>query len=237
MCFLRGSSNSTGCARPLTGKVPHDTKSNASPQRSAVSRDTRMRRLASLVRPSMRLARFTVSPIAVYSWRFCEPISPPPPAPMQADADVEVEIVGAQLALERLQRVGHVERAGDRAPRVVRLVEGRPPHGHDAVADELVERAAMAEHHVDLQREVAVEERDHLLRAARPKRGEAADVGEEQRHLAPPGSMPPGSTSCFATCGLVKRENCTIAAWRSCARAEIRPGRLRHRKSRPRRAG
>ena len=46
----------------------------------------------------------------------------------------------------------------------------------------------MAEHHVDLQREVAVEERDHFLRAARlGQRGEAADVGEEQRHLAPRG--------------------------------------------------
>ena len=83
---------------------------------------------------------------------------------VQTDAHVEVGLLRAELALERLQRVGHVQRAGDGAPGVVGLVERCTPHRHDAVADELVERAAMVEDHVDLQREIAVEERDDLLR-------------------------------------------------------------------------
>ena len=129
MAFVFGSNNSTGCARPLTGNVPQDTKSNASPHSSMVSRDTRMRRFASLVSPSMRLARFTVSPIAVYSRRFSEPIRPttagPECRPMPTSKS---ECSRAQLALEGLQRVGHVERAGHRVPARGRASSSGAPH-------------------------------------------------------------------------------------------------------------
>ncbi len=66
-----------------------------------------------------------------------------------------------------------------------RLVQGCAPERHDAVADELVERAAVAEHHGDLAREVAVEQVDDLLRRPRlGQRREAADIREQHADLA-----------------------------------------------------
>src|SRR5215470_5507134 len=69
--------------------------------------------------------------------------------------------------------------------RVLGVVERRAPQRHDAVADELVERAAVAENHVYLAREITVEQIDHLGgRLGLRQRGEAADVGEKHRYFA-----------------------------------------------------
>ena len=183
--FLDGSNSRTRCVRPFTGNDPRSAKPKAFPHRRMVSSDTRMR-ATPLVSPSMRLARFTVSPIAVYSRRASEPIRPttagPEWMPMPTSKSA-LEV--AELALEGLQRIGHVERRRDRVPGVLGIVDRCAPAGHDRVADELVERAAVAKDHVHLLREIAVEQLDHLLRRARfRQRREAADVGEQQRHFA-----------------------------------------------------
>jgi hypothetical protein len=57
-------------------------------------------------------------------------------------------------------------------------------HRDDLIADELVQRAFVLEDHVHHQLEVLVEHADDLFRGARlAHRREAADVGEQQRHL------------------------------------------------------
>src|SRR5262245_43953842 len=106
-------------------------------------------------------------------------------ARVDADADVEVPARLPQLALEGDQHLLHLERRGNRVLRVAGIVERRAPEGHDAIADELVEGPAVAEHHPDLAREIAIEQGDDLLRRARLReRREAAYVREQDRHLA-----------------------------------------------------
>ncbi len=51
---------------------------------------------------------------------------------------------GAALALERRDRVDDVQGGPDRPLRVVLVGDGRPPDGHDRVADELLDRPAVA---------------------------------------------------------------------------------------------
>ena len=64
------------------------------------------------------------------------------------------------------------------------MATGAPKRAITLVAHELVERALVLEDHVHHQLEVLVEHADDLLRRARlAHRGEAADVGEQQRHL------------------------------------------------------
>ena len=60
----RGSNSRTACSRPLTSKAPRSMNSNASPHCARVASETSTV-ATPLVQPSMRLARFTVSPMAV----------------------------------------------------------------------------------------------------------------------------------------------------------------------------
>src|SRR5687768_5728005 len=66
-------------------------------------------------------------------------------AGVDADADIEAGAETAELAAQLLQRIGHLQRCRDRPGGMIGISGGRPPEGHDRIADELVERAAMAE--------------------------------------------------------------------------------------------
>ena len=61
---------------PFTSKVPRLCSLNPSPRQSATARETRRHSPVVLHRPSMRLARFTVSPMTVYYRRLSTPMFP-----------------------------------------------------------------------------------------------------------------------------------------------------------------
>ena len=88
------------------------------------------------------------------------------------DADADVEL-GAPAALparvELMQSVEHLERRLDRVVGVVGIVERRAEQRHHHVADELVERAVVAEDDLDHPREVLVEHADDLFRLRRAR--------------------------------------------------------------------
>src|SRR5690606_14506164 len=70
---------------------------------------------------------------------------------VKADADVEIAQLGLgleQLGTELVELAAHLQRRRDRAVGVVGYVARRVPEGHDRVADELVEGAAVAEDHI-----------------------------------------------------------------------------------------
>jgi hypothetical protein len=88
------------------------------------------------------------------------------------------------LAVQEAERVAHLQRALDARDGVVRLDHGRAPEGHDAVAHELVEGAAVLEDRLDHLLEVLVQHLDeHLRRLHLAHRGEAADVAVEDGAL------------------------------------------------------
>ena len=88
---------------------------------------------------SSRLAVFTVSPSTVYSFLLMLPISPatalPELIPMRMRSERPLLPLGVPLGEPLL----HLERGADRALGVVGHVERRAEHGHDRVADVLVE--------------------------------------------------------------------------------------------------
>ncbi len=92
---------------------------------------------------------------------------------------------GGDAGAQRADRVDQVERRPDRALRVVLARHRRAPDRHDRVADELLDRAAVALDDVARQVEVAGQELPRLLRvAALGERREADQVGEQDRHEA-----------------------------------------------------
>ena len=91
--------------------------------------------------------------------------------------------VCADLRAELGHRLDELEGRADSPLGVILLRDGPAPHGHDRVADELLDRAAVACDQAPAVFEVAGEEVAHLLRVARlGKRCEADEVGEEHRH-------------------------------------------------------
>jgi hypothetical protein len=79
----------------------------------------------------------------------------------------------------------HLEGAGDGALGVVGVGDRGAEQGEDRVAEELVDRAAVAVDHLGHRAEVDVEDRHDLLRAeALAQRREAAQVGQQDGDLA-----------------------------------------------------
>ena len=92
---------------------------------------------------------------------------------------------GAMPGSQRPHRVHQVERRPDRAFGVVLVGDRRTPDGHHRVADELLDRAAVALDDVAGEVEVAGQQLPGLLRvAALRERREADEVGEQDRHEA-----------------------------------------------------
>ena len=86
---------------------------------------------------------------------------------------------------ERADRVDELERGPDGALGVVLVGGRRAPHGHDRVADELLDRAAVAADDVARQVEVAGQQLAGVLGvAALGERREADEVGEQDRDEA-----------------------------------------------------
>ena len=90
-----------------------------------------------------------------------------------------------QLRVERGNRGDELQRGSHGAFGVVLLRDGRSPHRHHRVADELLHRPAVALDERARLLEVAGEELARLLRvAALGGGGEADEVGEEDGHVA-----------------------------------------------------
>ena len=88
------------------------------------------------------------------------------------------------LAAELLARLVHGDGGEDGAVGIVVAGDRRAPEGDDGVADELVDRPAMAEHDLAQHVEIAVEQAGELLRADRvAELGEAFEIGEERVDL------------------------------------------------------
>ena len=95
------------------------------------------------------------------------------------------------LAVEALQPAEHLARDGDRAVAVVGLVQRRPEHRHDPVAEIRHERAAAVHDRVAHLAQVVVEDADDAVRRrVLAVRGEPAQVAEEHRALAPHAAQP-----------------------------------------------
>ena len=76
----------------------------------------------------------------------------------------------------------HGDRRAHRAVGIIGMRDRRAPEGHDRVADELVERAAVLEDHLHHLGEVLAQELGDGVRPHRfGHRGEATDVAEEHR--------------------------------------------------------
>ena len=137
----------------------------------------------SLLRLSRREARFTVSPMTVYSLRRGEPTVPATAWPMWIPMPRRIgqgsPTLLAPTALE------HLARRRDRVRGLRGIVDRRAENGEQAVAQELVHDAVVPIDDLDQDLENGVEASDNLGRRARARgRGEAADVDEH--HANPP---------------------------------------------------
>jgi hypothetical protein len=95
------------------------------------------------------------------------------------------------MPIRQCNRREHLGRSGERAVGVVGLRRGRAEHGQQAVAQELVDRAAMADDHGHDEGEELVQVVDRLARArAFGERREPADVDERDRDHGPLGLDP-----------------------------------------------
>ncbi len=92
---------------------------------------------------------------------------------------------GGDARTQRAHRVHEIERCPDGSLGIVLTGDRRPPDRHDRVADELLDRAAVALDDVARQVEVARQELPGLLRVATLREGREADeVGEQDRYEA-----------------------------------------------------
>ena len=108
----------------------------------------------------------------------------------RADGDGRLagQDAGARLdaGAERLDRVDELERRPDGPLGVVLVGDRRAPDGHDGVADELLDRAAVALDDLARRVEVADSSSRVFLRVASLGEGREADeVGEQDRHQPP----------------------------------------------------
>src|SRR5207245_4152769 len=103
------------------------------------------------------------------------------------DADIERRQTGLRPArAELLDRGDHVDRRGHGAHRRVLGAFGHAEERHDLVADQLLHRALVSEDDLDHLREVVVEQADDRgRRGVLGETRETADVGEQDRGLAP----------------------------------------------------
>ena len=85
-------------------------------------------------------------------------------AAVDADADVQARPPERlPFGIQHVERPDHLQRRLHRVLGVVRVVERRAEERHHHVADELVERAVVREHHLHHAREVLVQLRDDVL--------------------------------------------------------------------------
>ncbi len=69
--------------------------------------------------------------------------------------------------------------------RMFRIIQRCAPECHDAIADELIQRATVTEYNFDLQSKISVQQFHYLLRGAFFRQGgETADIGEQYGDLA-----------------------------------------------------
>ncbi len=95
------------------------------------------------------------------------------------------EVGGPHLCAKGGDGRRELQRRPDGSLRVVLGCDRRPPHRHDRVADELLDRAAVASDELAACVEVAGQELANLLRVAGLReRGEADEVGEQDRDEA-----------------------------------------------------
>ena len=137
------------------------------------------------VNDSMRPAWFTALPTTPYLVRRSEPMFPTTTSPVWTAIPISSRGRPSRLvaAVELGERLLHRDRARHGAPRVVGTRDGRAEDREDRVAHELVDRALVREHDVRHRAQVAVEQAQHLLRRQPLReRGEAAQVGHQQRH-------------------------------------------------------
>ena len=138
-----------------------------SPIRRRVSSETRTGTPTALVSSSMRAATFTASPIAVYSRRRGgADVADHDRAGVDADPDAQRRLAAPRpVGVEAGERLLHRERAAHRALGVIGLRDRRAEVRHEAVAQVLVERAAVREEHLDHARVALVQQRHDLLAA------------------------------------------------------------------------
>jgi hypothetical protein len=101
------------------------------------------------------------------------------------DPDVHVGRA-ADLRRDRGHGIVDGERGADRALGLVAVRQRRAEHGHDAVAEVLVDPAAVLLDDAVDPLEEAAEQRVHVLGVELPaQRGVAGEIGEEHHDLAP----------------------------------------------------
>ena len=99
------------------------------------------------------------------------------------DAYAEAQVGHGGLLRQRLDRVDEIESCPHGPFGVVLPCDGRPPEGHDRVADELLHRAAVALDHRARGFEVARLQLAHVLEIAPFRQGRVPDeVGEQNAH-------------------------------------------------------
>ena len=135
-----------------------------------------------LVQRLQAAAKFTVSPITVYSLRRDEPTLPATTLPMWMPMPSRSgQSLPAFCALHRLEDLA---RRGYRALAGVRILQRRAEQRQKAVAEKLVHDAAVAIDDLDQHLEGAIEPPHHLFRRALARGGgEAADIDEHHGHL------------------------------------------------------
>ena len=136
--------------------------------------------------------------------------------------------VGAEGAPQRRDGVDELQRRPDRSLRVVLMGDRSAPNGHDRVPDELLERAAVAPDDIARRVEVTAQQLARLLGVAFPgERGEADEVGEQDRHepalRCPPDAARAGSA--VGGCGSGRCANESGVVSRALRRGGSRPPR------------
>ena len=92
---------------------------------------------------------------------------------------------GPQRSVEIVEPHGHQPGGGERLAAAGLGAALDPEQRHDAVADELVDAPSRRFDRASHRREIAVEDEHHVIgKPALGERGEAADVGEQDRDLA-----------------------------------------------------
>src|SRR5262245_21516924 len=105
-------------------------------------------------------------------------------AHMQTDTHLQRERAVGEAAPVDLRQ--HLAGGGHCMTRGAGILQRRAEDGHEAVAEKLVDEAAMAIHRLDHEGECVVEKRHHVLRRpAAGVGGEVADVEEHDADLAP----------------------------------------------------
>ena len=103
-------------------------------------------------------------------------------------AGARLDRLAGLVAAQAAHRVDQVERGAHGALGIVLARDRRAPHGHDRVADELLDRAAVALDDLAREVEVARQGLAHVLRVAVLGEGREADqVGEQDRDETPLG--------------------------------------------------